>query len=233
MHQMGPRRVNFGVRDIFCGKVLTVEHVFWDEFVIARLHFEHSLRLATLRLFSFFPPLLSIPTARVHRYPLREIVMRTFHPFSPAHVPMPDAAQLDVQLQHPASKTSSPRPPSPPQSSLDILVNSPPPLSDQTANQNKRQISSVNNQQQPHPSTTNGVVNHSQPPVTAAPPSVLSNPDPNASLQSILAATRKDQIPPEVALHHWGIAPVPGPLPQHTTPHHAALIPQVSPITSA
>ncbi|KAF8846280.1 hypothetical protein BDN67DRAFT_1019861 [Paxillus ammoniavirescens] len=140
---------------------------------------------------------------------------------------MPDAAQLDVQLQHPASKTSSPRPPSPPQSSLDILVNSPPPPSDQTANQNKQQISSVNNQQQPHPSTTNGVVNHSQPPVTAAPPSVLSNPDPNASLQSILAATRKDQISPEVALHHWGIAPVPGP-PQHSTPHHAALIPQLS-----
>ncbi|KAF9244597.1 hypothetical protein BU15DRAFT_85977 [Melanogaster broomeanus] len=88
-------------------------------------------------------------------------------------------------------------------------------------------ISSVNNQQQP--SNSNGVANHSQPPVTSAPPSVLSNPDPTASLQSILAATRKDQMSPEAALHHWGIPPlhVPSPV-QHTTPHHAALLAQPS-----
>ncbi|KIJ68561.1 hypothetical protein HYDPIDRAFT_173246 [Hydnomerulius pinastri MD-312] len=146
---------------------------------------------------------------------------------------MPDAAQLDVNLQQAASKSSSPRPTSPPQPSLDLLVNSTSssPPSDAIANQNTEQITSVQQQQQQQPqsSSSNGAANHSHPPVTSAPPSVLSNPDPNASFQSILAANRKDAIPSEAALHHWGISSVPGPPPSHhTIPHHPALMPQPS-----
>ena len=66
--------------------------------------------------------------------------------------------------------------------------------------------------------------------MTAAPPSILSNPDPSASLQSILAASHKDQLSPESSLHHWAIPPPP---PQLTTSHHVTLLPQVSPSPSA
>lgn len=149
-----------------------------------------------------------------------KLVMRTFHPFSSPHISMPDAAHLDAHLHQAASKSSSPRPPSPSQPSLDILVDTTSPPAEHIPNQSTHSV-----KQQPS-SPNNGVVNHSHPAVTAAPPSVLSNPDPSASLQSILAATRKDQLPPESALHHWAIPPPP---PQLTVPHHVTLLPQVSP----
>ena len=179
---------------------------------------------ATLRLFSFFPPLLTIPTAgSQRRYPWRETVMRTFHPFSSPHIAMPDAAHLDAHLHQAASKSSSPRPPSPPQPSLDILVDSTSPPAEHIPHQSTQQLSPVKSQP---PSSNNGIVSHTHPPVIAAPPSILSNPDPSASLQSILAASRKDQLPPESALHHWAISP---PASQLAASHHVTLLPQVSP----
>ncbi|KAG1784066.1 hypothetical protein EV702DRAFT_1176007 [Suillus placidus] len=58
--------------------------------------------------------------------------------------------------------------------------------------------------------------------VTSAPPSILSNTDPSASLQSLLAANRKDSVAPD-SLHQWVIPPVqPSPQP---SPH---LPPQTS-----
>lgn len=177
----------------------------------------------TLRLFSFFPPPFSIPTAgSQRRYPWRETVMRTFHPFSSPHISMPDAAHLDAHLHQAASKSSSPRPPSPSQPSLDILVNTTPP------EHIPHQTPPLKSQHSP--SANNGVVNHSLPPMTSAPPSILSNPDPSASLQSILAASHKDQLPPESPIHPWAIPPPP---PQLSTSHHIALLPQVSPPLSA
>ncbi|KAG9314277.1 hypothetical protein JVU11DRAFT_5065 [Chiua virens] len=134
---------------------------------------------------------------------------------------MPDAAHLDAHLHPPASKSSSPRPPSPSHPSLDILVNSTSPPADHISQQNSHQLSAVKQHQSPN----NGVVNHALPAMTAAPPSVLSNPDPSASLQSILAASRKDQLPPDSALHHWAIPPPP---PQLTASHHVALLHQPS-----
>ena len=150
--------------------------------------------------------------------------MRTFHPFSSPHISMPDA-HLDAHLQA-ASKSASPRPPSPSQPSLDILVNTTSP-----AEHVPQQIPSIKSQHHPPPSTNNGVVNHSLPAMTAAPPSILSNPDPSASLQSILAASHhKDQLSQEPPIHHWAIPPPPH---QLTTPHHVTLLPQVSPSPSA
>ncbi|KAG6381086.1 hypothetical protein JVT61DRAFT_5483 [Boletus reticuloceps] len=136
---------------------------------------------------------------------------------------MPDAAHLDAHLHQVASKSSSPRPPSPPQPSLDILVDTTSPPAEHIPHQSTQQLSSVKPQP---PSSNNGVVSHTHPTVTAAPPSVLSNPDPSASLQSILAASRKDQLPQESALHHWAIPPPP---PQLTASHHVTLLPQCSP----
>lgn len=159
--------------------------------------------------------------------------MRTFHPFSSPHISMPDAAHLDAHLHQAASKSSSPRPPSPPQPSLDILVNTTSPPAEHIAHQTTQQLSSIKPQQHPPSSANNGIVNHSHPSMTAAAPSVLSNPDPSASLQSILAASRKDQLPPESALHHWAIPPPPPPPPQLTASHHVTLLPQVSPSPSA
>ena len=134
---------------------------------------------------------------------------------------MPDAARLDAHLLRAASKSSSPRPPSP---SLDILVDTTSPPAEHIPHQSVQQLPSV---KPPTPSSNNGVINHTHPTVTAAAAaSVLSNPDPSASLQSILAASRKDQLPPESALHHWAIPPPP---PQLTASHHVTLLPQVSP----
>ncbi|KAF8445838.1 hypothetical protein L210DRAFT_2937718 [Boletus edulis BED1] len=122
--------------------------------------------------------------------------MRTFHPFSSPHVSMPDAAHLDAHLHHQvASKSSSPRPPSPPQPSLDILVHTTSPPAEHIPHQSTQQLSSV----KPQPPSNNGV--------------------------SILAASRKDQLPQESALHHWAIPPPP---PQLTASHHVTLLPQVS-----
>ena len=133
---------------------------------------------------------------------------------------MPDAARLDAHLLRAASKSSSPRPPSP---SLDILVDTTSPPAEHIPHQSVQQLPSV---KPPTTSSNNGVINHTHPTVTAAAASVLSNPDPSASLQSILAASRKDQLPPESALHHWAIPPPP---PQLTASHHVTLLPQVSP----
>lgn len=146
--------------------------------------------------------------------------MRTFHPFSSQHISMPDA-HLDAHLHQAASKSSSPHPPSPPQPSLDILVDTSSPPAEHIPHQSTQRLPSVI---PTTPSSNNGAVNHTHPTVTAAAASVLSNPDPSASLQSILAASRKDQLPPESTLHHWAIPP-----PQLTAPHHVTLLPQVSP----
>ncbi|KIM66292.1 hypothetical protein SCLCIDRAFT_110688 [Scleroderma citrinum Foug A] len=89
---------------------------------------------------------------------------------------MPDAAQLDAHL-HPPPKSESPRPSSP---ALN-LVSQP----------NTNPISTPQNADQP--SGSNGIAQLPHTPLTAAPPSVLSNPDPNASIQSILAASNKDK----------------------------------------
>lgn len=172
----------------------------------------------------FFPPPFSIPTAgSQRRYPWRETVMRTFHPFSSPHISMPDAAHLDAHLHQAASKSSSPRPTSPPQPSLDLLVHTTSPPAEHIPHPSTQQIPSVKPQQHP---TNNGVVNHALPTMTAAPPSILSNPDPSASLQSILAASHKDHLSPGSPIHHWAIPPPP---PQLTTSHHVTLLPQVSP----
>ncbi|KAG2755561.1 hypothetical protein P692DRAFT_20844439 [Suillus brevipes Sb2] len=120
---------------------------------------------------------------------------------------MPEAA-LQQQLNK-NSSTSSPT--SPVQSTLDLLVNptsSPPHI---LANKIGEQFQHSNHIQ----SSNNNVI----PTVTSAPPSVLSNTDPNASLQSLLAANRKDSAAPD-SLHQWGIPPVqPSPQPHHSSPH--------------
>jgi recombining binding protein (suppressor of hairless) len=153
------------------------------------------------------------------RYPWRETVMRTFHPFSSPHISMPDAAHLDAHLHQAASKSSSPRPPSP---SLDILVDTTSPPAEHIPH-SAQLLPSV---KPPNPSSINGVVNHTHSTMTVTAASVLSNPDPSASLQSILAASRKDHLPPESALHQWAIPPPP---PQLAASHHVTLLPQVSP----
>lgn len=167
-----------------------------------------------------------------HRYPWRETVMRTFHPYSSPRIQMPDAA-LQQQL-HPNSSSSSPPPASPTQPSLDLLVNptSSSPPSHTLANKNGEQIQQSSHIQSPQSSSNNGI-QHSQPPVISAPPSMLSNPDPNASLQAILAANRKDPATPD-QLHQWGIPPVQtSTLQQHSSPHIAPAIGQVSRIVDA
>lgn len=162
-----------------------------------------------------------------HRYPWRETVMRTFHPYSSPHIQMPDAA-LQQQLHPNSNSSSSPPPTTPTQPSLDLLVNSNSSSPSHTlANKNGEQIQQSNHIQSPQ-STSNNGIQHSQPPVTSAPPSMLSNPDPNASLQAILAANRKDSTTSD-ALHPWGISPVQASAPQqHTSPHIASAIGQVS-----
>lgn len=135
--------------------------------------------------------------------------MRTFHPFaSSPHGQMPDSAQLDAHVQQPQplhNKSESPHPSSPSQLSPNLLVDSSP---------------STNTEQQQHipqPSTSNGTPQLPHPSLAAAPPSVLSNPDPNASIQSILAANSKDKVLQQQDLHHsWVIPSVSAP-PQHTT----------------
>ncbi|KAG2154735.1 hypothetical protein DEU56DRAFT_725506 [Suillus clintonianus] len=138
---------------------------------------------------------------------------------------MPDAA-LQPQL-HQNSSTSSPPPTSPVQSTLDLLVNptsSPPRI---LANKIGEQFQHSNHIQSSQSSNNNGILN-SHPPVTSAPPSILSNPDPNASLQSLLAANRKDSAAPD-SLHQWGIPPVQvPPPPQHSSPHLATSVGQSS-----
>ncbi|KAG0708754.1 hypothetical protein DFH29DRAFT_888845 [Suillus ampliporus] len=134
--------------------------------------------------------------------------MRTFHPYSSSHIQMPDAA-LQQQL-HTNLNNSSPPPTSPIQSTLDLIF--------QQSNHIQTSQSSNNN---------NGIPN-SHPPVTSAPPSILSNTDPNASLQSLLAANRKDTVIPD-PLHQWVIPPVQvQPPPQHASPHLAPAIGQSS-----
>ena len=152
--------------------------------------------------------------------------MRTFHPFSSPHISMPDAAHLDAHLHQAASKSSSPRPPSPSQPSLDILVDTTSPPAEHIPH-SAQQLPPI---KPPTPSSNNGVVNHTHPTMTVTAASVLSNPDSSASLQSILAASRKDHLPPESSLHHWAIHPPP---PQLTVSHHVTLLPQVSPLPSA
>lgn len=152
----------------------------------------------------------------------RETVMRTFHPYSSSHIQMPEAA-LQQQLNK-TSSTSSPT--SPVQSTLDLLVNptsSPPHI---LANKIGEQFQHTNHIQS---SSSSNVISNSQPPVTSAPPSILSNnPDPNASLQSLLAANRKDSAAPD-SLHQWGIPPVqPSPQPHHSSPHLPSVTAQVS-----
>lgn len=165
--------------------------------------------------------LLHFPTS-LPRFPQlatnigRETVMRTFHPYSSSHIQMPEAA-LQQQLNK-NSSTSSPT--SPVQSTLDLLVNptsSPPHI---LANKIGEQFQHSNHIQ----SSNNNVI----PTVTSAPPSVLSNTDPNASLQSLLAANRKDSAAPD-SLHQWGIPPVqPSPQPHHSSPHITTATAQVS-----
>lgn len=57
---------------------------------------------------------------------------------------------------------------------------------------------------------------HQLPPITAASPAVLSTTDPNASIQSILANSRKDSTPQNGQLPTWSIQSVPN---LHTAPH--------------
>ncbi|KAG6334495.1 hypothetical protein ID866_4590 [Astraeus odoratus] len=163
-----------------------------------------------------------------------KFIMRTFHPFSPPHVQMPDAAQLDTHLQHhqPTPKCESPGPSSPLQPNINAVMNPSSSSSNPISSQNTDQASSVQQQLKPPPSSPNGLAQHTLTPLTSAPPSVLSNPDPNASIQSILAANAKDKVLQQPELHHtWTLSPVPvppPPPPQHTTPHLTTLVPQPS-----
>ncbi|KAH7928521.1 hypothetical protein BV22DRAFT_1004749 [Leucogyrophana mollusca] len=139
---------------------------------------------------------------------------------------MASAAPTDAHLSPNLGSQHSSRPNSPLHPSLDLLVNSQssPSPSDHIANQTPEQMPSV----QPQPSASNGIA-HSQPQLTSAPPSILSNTDPNASLQSILAATRKDPALPDEQIHPWAISAPPAPPPtQHTTPHLTGLVSQPS-----
>ncbi|KAL4069699.1 hypothetical protein V8B97DRAFT_1968790 [Scleroderma yunnanense] len=142
--------------------------------------------------------------------------MRTFHPFSSPHAHMPDTAQLNAHLHNPPKSESS-RPPSP---TLNLISPNSNPISAQNADQI----------QSPHPqsSSSNGIPQLPHSPLTSAPPSVLSNPDPNASIQSILAANNKDKVLQQPDLHNtWAIHTISGPPPpQHSTPHHTAIVPQ-------
>ncbi|KAG1749888.1 uncharacterized protein EDB91DRAFT_1046740 [Suillus paluster] len=125
---------------------------------------------------------------------------------------MPDAV-LQQQL-HQNLSTSSPPPTSPAQSTLDLIVNP-------TSSSPSHILANKNHGEQFQHSnhSNNNAILNSQPPVTSAPPSILSNTDPNASLQSLLAANRKDPVAPD-SLHQWVIPPVQVPPPQqHASPH--------------
>ncbi|KAH7910863.1 hypothetical protein BJ138DRAFT_1064224 [Hygrophoropsis aurantiaca] len=154
--------------------------------------------------------------------------MRTFHPYSSPHLQMASAppadAQLNIQSPNIASSHSS-RPNSPLHPSLDLLVNSQSSSPDPNhfANQTTEQMASV----QPQPSSSNGIT-HPQPQITSAPPSILSNPDPNASLHTILAATRKDSTLSDEQLHPWAIPAPSAPPTQHTIPHLGGIVSQSS-----
>ncbi|KAI6047724.1 hypothetical protein EDC04DRAFT_2556190 [Pisolithus marmoratus] len=136
---------------------------------------------------------------------------------------MPDTTTTTTQpddaqplLQH---KSESPHPSSPStQLPPNLLVNSSSSPSSTTTEQ----------QHNSQPSTSNGAPQLPHPPLSAAPPSVLSNPDPNASIQSILAASSKDKVLQQPDLHHsWVVPSISAPPPpQHTVPSHTALIPQ-------
>lgn len=163
------------------------------------------------RLFCF-PTLYSSNSHSWHSSnPWREYSMRTFHPFSSSSSSssphMPDPAPLDPHLQ-PQLKSESPRPSSP----ALTLPNSNP-------------ISTPPDQ----PSSSNGISHLSHSTLTAAAPAVLSNQDPNASIQSILAASSKDKVLQQSDLHPaWTMHTI-----SPSVHHHTVVAPQVCPFPGA
>lgn len=133
-------------------------------------------------------------------------IMRTVHPFQTTttqHLQMASVATADVQgqLAPPLNSKDLSRSGSPVQPNLNILVNTiSASLSSNNSNQNTLQV--PNNQSAPQPLSANTT----SPPVPSIPPAspaTIANSDPNASIQSILAASKKGPSPVNGQIPPW------------------------------
>ena len=152
---------------------------------------------------------------------MRTTTFQSYHP-PPSQTHMASAQSSDGQgqLAPPVSPIIYSRSVSPTTADL----NSPVTLSP-SASTIQDAIRASSSQSPIQPSSSSAISNQVSP-ITAASPAVLSNSDPNASIQSILANSRKDSTPTNGQLPTWSIQSGPN---MQTAPHpHHPVVPIVS-----
>lgn len=152
---------------------------------------------------------------------MRTTTFRSYHP-PPSQLQMSSAQSPDGQGQvsPPVSIKNSSRSSSPNlHSILATSTTSSPSIA------TIQDATHASSSQSPPQASSSSPTTHQLPPITAASPAILSNTDPNASIQSILANSRNDPTPHNGQLPTWSIQTTA----VHTAPHtHHPVGPTIS-----